>query len=537
MIEGRMMVIGSTSPNCEYERDLPERLGVGVGVRPPERLGAGSAEVDHLLLDPVLAELLGAARRADGPRPARARCGPLSRSGRADRSDATRPRCRRAVAGPLAPRPASRLRRGTVSDSSSSSRASPLMGARRRRRSTPRGRWTGPARPSTPRARGRRPPRPRPGTGPSRLTSTAVSSGESKLTVAAEWTTTSHPESRRSPVLVEAEPVLPDVAGDGGDPGGDLLVEALAVARPGAGRSSRSAGSRASPAASASNGGPAGRAGRPRCREPSEQTLDEGGPEEPGATGDGEPPSGQRLTDRHRICLPYGKWTGREREANPVAGPGAGRGRSGRAARGGPPVTGVAPPGASSTRHSPRSPAGVMTPLLSTHSPLASTSASRPSSIGSRRKRCSSKRSSTALWWELSAAMEDALATAGSGWARVEAVVRSVFSLAARRPGAPRSGPRGEPPRHPGLDPVRGGDGPAGAPGRRSSSRPRWTPAICGGTSRSLLLLAIYSTVIGMVTEVEVSTRSARNRRRARWSGAGAEILALLRSALIADPT
>ena len=35
---------------------------------------------------------------------------------------------------------------------------------------------------------------------------------------------------------------------------------------------------------------------------------------------------------------------------------------------------------------------------------------------------------------ELSAALEASLATAGTGWARVEAVVRSVFRLAARRP-------------------------------------------------------------------------------------------------------
>src|SRR5271170_7349849 len=35
---------------------------------------------------------------------------------------------------------------------------------------------------------------------------------------------------------------------------------------------------------------------------------------------------------------------------------------------------------------------------------------------------------------ELSAALEDALAGAGEGWHRVEAVVRSVFRLASRRP-------------------------------------------------------------------------------------------------------
>jgi hypothetical protein len=52
-----------------------------------------------------------------------------------------------------------------------------------------------------------------------------------------------------------------------------------------------------------------------------------------------------------------------------------------------------------------------------------------------------------------------------------------------------------------------------------------------------LLLLAIYSTVIGMVTEVEVSRAfgeepTARSLVRRR-----AEILQLLRSALLADPT
>ena len=35
---------------------------------------------------------------------------------------------------------------------------------------------------------------------------------------------------------------------------------------------------------------------------------------------------------------------------------------------------------------------------------------------------------------ELSAALEESLATAGTGWSRVESVVRSVFRLAARRP-------------------------------------------------------------------------------------------------------
>ena len=69
--------------------------------------------------------------------------------------------------------------------------------------------------------------------------------------------------------------------------------------------------------------------------------------------------------------------------------------------------------------------------------------------------------------------------------------------------------------------------------GPRGSSRRRWTPATCGATIRGCCSLAIYSTVIGMVTEVEVlralgeepTTRSLVRRR--------GEILDLLRSALL----
>ena len=41
------------------ERHLAERLGIGVGVGPPERGGTGAAGVDQLGLHPVLAALLG----------------------------------------------------------------------------------------------------------------------------------------------------------------------------------------------------------------------------------------------------------------------------------------------------------------------------------------------------------------------------------------------------------------------------------------------------------------------------------------------
>ena len=57
--------------------------------------------------------------------------------------------------------------------------------------------------------------------GPSRLTSTAPSSGESKLTVAAEWMTMSQAAQRGPALVVEAEAVAADVAGDDLHPAGD----------------------------------------------------------------------------------------------------------------------------------------------------------------------------------------------------------------------------------------------------------------------------------------------------------------------------
>lgn len=132
---------------------------------------------------------------------------------------------------------------------------------------------------------------------------------------------------------------------------------------------------------------------------------------------------------------------------------------------------------------------------------------------------------------ELSAALEDALGGAGQGWARVEAVVRSVFRLAARRPellGLVREVSRLGPPaatRLTGaLDPLV-----ARATGFLEAE-------MAAGHMRrqepGLLLLAAYSTVIGMATEVEVlralgyepTLRSLVRRR--------AELLAFLRSAL-----
>jgi len=135
---------------------------------------------------------------------------------------------------------------------------------------------------------------------------------------------------------------------------------------------------------------------------------------------------------------------------------------------------------------------------------------------------------------ELADALEAALARAGTGWARVEAVVRSVFRLAAARPEL--------------LGLVRevGRLGPPAATRLVEALEPLVARAAsflqaemdAGHMRRHeprLLLLAIYSTVVGMVTEVEVlralgdepTARSLVRRRQ--------EILRLLRSALLID--
>jgi TetR/AcrR family transcriptional regulator len=132
---------------------------------------------------------------------------------------------------------------------------------------------------------------------------------------------------------------------------------------------------------------------------------------------------------------------------------------------------------------------------------------------------------------ELSAVMVRALEGAGDGWDKVEAVVRSVFRLAARRPellgllrevsrlGAPAATQMALE-----LQPL-----------VRRASEFLQAEMDAGHMRRhdpNLLLLAIYSTVIGMVTEVDVlralgEEPTARSLVRRRD-----DVLALLRSAL-----
>ena len=132
---------------------------------------------------------------------------------------------------------------------------------------------------------------------------------------------------------------------------------------------------------------------------------------------------------------------------------------------------------------------------------------------------------------ELTEVFEEALAKAGTGWSRVEAVVRSVFRLAARKPellGLVREVGRIGPPAADQLTQ------------RLSPLLDRATEFLelemdAGSMRRHdprFFLLSTYSTVIGVATEVEVhralgmdpSLRSLVERRRA--------LLSFLRSAL-----
>ncbi|MDQ6616793.1 MAG: TetR/AcrR family transcriptional regulator [Actinomycetota bacterium] len=133
---------------------------------------------------------------------------------------------------------------------------------------------------------------------------------------------------------------------------------------------------------------------------------------------------------------------------------------------------------------------------------------------------------------ELSAVLEEALDGAGNGWARVEAIVRSVFRLAARRPEllgllreVSRLGPPAATRLTAALGPLIGRAALFLEVEMEAGSMRRHDP--------KLLLLAAYSTVIGVATEVEVlralgyepTARSLVRRRR--------ELLSFLRSALV----
>ena len=135
---------------------------------------------------------------------------------------------------------------------------------------------------------------------------------------------------------------------------------------------------------------------------------------------------------------------------------------------------------------------------------------------------------------ELAATLEDALADAGPGWARVEAIIRSVFRLALRRPellGVLREVSRLGPPAATrlteNLEPL--------VKRAREFLEAEMEAGHMRTTDARLLLLSVYSTVLGVATEVEVlravgiepTLRSMVIRRR--------ELLRFLHSALVVE--
>lgn len=136
---------------------------------------------------------------------------------------------------------------------------------------------------------------------------------------------------------------------------------------------------------------------------------------------------------------------------------------------------------------------------------------------------------------ELAVALEDALATAGPGFGRVEAIVRQVFRLAMRRPQllgllreVSRLGPHASGRLMARLDPL------------IQRAHAFLAAEMDAGTIRRqdprLMLLSAYSAVVGVATEVEVmrafgvepSRRTVALRRR--------ELLSFLQSALLVSP-
>lgn len=136
---------------------------------------------------------------------------------------------------------------------------------------------------------------------------------------------------------------------------------------------------------------------------------------------------------------------------------------------------------------------------------------------------------------ELTAQLEATLARAGEGWGRVEAVVCKVFRIAARRPAllgllgeVSRLGPPASSQLAARLDPLVKRAQAFIAEEMEAGRMRRRDPA--------LVLLAVYSMVVGVSTEVEVlgvlgqdlSLRALVRRRN--------DVLALLRDALVLPP-
>jgi AcrR family transcriptional regulator len=133
----------------------------------------------------------------------------------------------------------------------------------------------------------------------------------------------------------------------------------------------------------------------------------------------------------------------------------------------------------------------------------------------------------------LAATVEDGLETSRPGWGRIEAVVRSVFRLAGQRPellGLLREASRLGPPHatrlREQLDPFIG-RATAFLEAEMDAGSVRRTDA-------RLLLLAAYSTVIGVATEVELLRALGEEPTGRSLVRRRAELLGFLRSALVA---
>jgi len=135
---------------------------------------------------------------------------------------------------------------------------------------------------------------------------------------------------------------------------------------------------------------------------------------------------------------------------------------------------------------------------------------------------------------ELIAVVSESLIAAGEGFDRVEAVVRSVFRIGARRPqvlGVLREATRLGPPAATQMTTAL-------APMVERAAAFLGAEMDAGRMRRcdpNLLLLAMYSTVLGMITEVEVlralgEEQTARSMVRRR-----SDVLDLLRAALVVD--
>lgn len=137
--------------------------------------------------------------------------------------------------------------------------------------------------------------------------------------------------------------------------------------------------------------------------------------------------------------------------------------------------------------------------------------------------------------YQITTTLEAALLHAGQGFDRIESVVRAAFRLGVRQPAVlgmlrevNRLGPPATTKMAAALQPLV--DRATGFLGAEMNA------GILRRSDPKLLLLAIYSTVIGMVTEVELSRAlgeepTARSLVRRRT-----DVLVLLRSALLVEP-